>query len=108
MSTNKEIDYQEWMRNNSPEQGKRSGKKEREARRAESAKTKITIRLDAELIEEFKKMAGERGYQSLINRALREWLIKQGVTELLRAELGQLVGEAFESLKKQERIDTSR
>lgn len=85
--------------------GKQTGLQEREARRAESGKTKITIRLDGELIEEFKKRAGERGYQSLINRALREWLIKQGVTELLRAELGQLVGEAFASLKKEERTE---
>lgn len=105
MSTNKETDYQVWMRNNPPDRGKQSGAKEREERRAESTKTKITIRLDSELIEEFKKMAGEHGYQSLINRALREWLIKQDVTELLRAELGPLVGEALESLRKQERID---
>ncbi|NJO21109.1 MAG: BrnA antitoxin family protein [Spirulinaceae cyanobacterium RM2_2_10] len=93
------------MQETAPRREKQTGLQEREARRAESGKTKITIRLDGELIEEFKKRAGERGYQSLINRALREWLIKQGVTELLRAELGQLVGEAFASLKKEERTE---
>ena len=105
MSTNKEVDYEAWMRETAPRREKQTGLREREARRAESGKTKITIRLDGELIEEFKKRAGERGYQSLFNRALREWLIKQGVTELLRAELGQLVGEAFASLKKEERTE---
>ena len=100
---NQEIDYQVWMRNNPPQRGKCFGKKERDARRAESAKAKIPVCLDTELIEEFKKMVGEREHESLLHRALREWLLKQGVVELLRAELGEIVKEAFEENQKKER-----
>ena len=97
----KEIDYQAWMQSNPPKQGKLLGKKDREARRA--GRLKRMIRLDAELIEEFKKMAGERGYESLMEQALRAWLINQGVTDLLRAELGEIVNEVFEEAQKKER-----
>jgi uncharacterized protein (DUF4415 family) len=35
-------------------------------------KTRVNIHLDKDVIEHFKRQAGERGYQTLINRALRE------------------------------------
>lgn len=45
-------------------------------------KTRVTIRLDADIIETFKHMAEEtnesRGYQTLINQALRDYLVKVG------------------------------
>lgn len=97
----KEIDYQAWMQSNPPKQLKFLEKKDREARRGE--RLKRTVRLDAELIEDFKKMVGERGYESLMEQALRAWLINQGVTELLRAELGEIVSEVFEETQKKER-----
>jgi uncharacterized protein (DUF4415 family) len=41
-------------------------------------KTRITIYLDDDVIEEFRQIADEagRGYQTLINDALREYLAK--------------------------------
>jgi len=38
-------------------------------------KQPVTIRLDADVIAYFKRLAGESGrYQTEINRALREWI----------------------------------
>ena len=41
-------------------------------------KTRLTIRLDADIVARFKAMAREdeqaRGYQTLINKALRQYL----------------------------------
>ena len=43
-----------------------------------SNKRPVTIRLDAEIIDYFKKIAGDGGrYQAEINRALREWIAAQ-------------------------------
>lgn len=102
MSTNKkELDYQAYMRQTAPDPGKRSGLKERERRRELKAqKEKITIRLDQEVLDEFRRLVPEgKGYQNLINQALREWLAAQGVKELVREELTGLVGIAVESIK---------
>ena len=41
------------------------------AARAQLAKKRISIMLDAAIIEHFKLAAGERGYQTLINDTLR-------------------------------------
>lgn len=41
------------------------------AMRASLGKQRISIMLDAPIIEHFKAAAGERGYQTLINDALR-------------------------------------
>jgi len=108
MSTNnnKEVDYEEYLRTKKPEKKKRSGIKEREERRRLKAqKEKITIRLDKEVLEKFKQMTPEgKGYQNLINQALREWLSAQGVKELIREELTGLVAEAVEHFKEDEQI----
>ena len=64
------------------------------ARRA-MAKQRVTIRLDAEVIEGFKSLVeGERGYQSLINQALREWLTASSVSQLVEAKIERLVEDA--------------
>ena len=103
MSTNKDKDrdYQAYIRENAPNPDKRSGIEQREERRKLVAlKTKITIRLDSEILDEFKRLAPEgKGYQNLINQALREWLSAQGVKELLREELTGIMAEAVESFK---------
>lgn len=59
--------------------------------RAAQRKTQVTIRLDADIVDRFKQLAGPDGsYQSLINRALHEWLEAQSVRGLLRNELEDL------------------
>jgi uncharacterized protein (DUF4415 family) len=59
--------------------------------RAAAAKQQVTIRLDADVIDRFKALAGADGsYQSIINRALIQWLDAQEVRGLLREEIDAL------------------
>lgn len=99
-TTNNEFDYQAYMKKNAPNKAKiRRGLDALKEKRA-TAKTKITMRLDEEVVAQFKKMVPEgRGYQSLINQALQEWLAAQGVKELVREELLVLVEKAVSSIE---------
>jgi len=63
-------------------------------------KTRITIRLDADIINHFKKLVGDAGggnYQSLINDALREHIqahdksLEQTLRMVIRDELKKAV-----------------
>lgn len=105
MSTIKdeEFDYQAYLRENPPDPAKvHHGSCERVKRR-EAAKARITIRIDQEVIEQFKKMTSEgRGYQNLINQALREWLVAQGVKELIREELSEMVDRVVASIQERQ------
>ena len=94
----KDFDYENFFKNNPTKKPKViGGIEERNRRIREAVKTRVTIRLDADIIEEFKKKVPEgRGYQSLINQALREWLTAQGVSEMLRQELPTLVRQVVE------------
>jgi uncharacterized protein (DUF4415 family) len=50
-------------------------------------KTRITIRLDSDIIEWFRQLVNEAGggnYQSLINEALRAHITNQGLEKTLR------------------------
>lgn len=69
----------------------------RAARRsAASAKQRITIRVDEDILVEFKELAGDDGnYQTLINHALRQWLEARGLKEMLREELPSLLERAL-------------
>lgn len=90
MSTNKDKDpdYHAFMRDTSPDPKKISDRTHRLQRQQASLKTKISIRIDADLLDDFKRLARDNApYQSLINRALRDWLAKQSLKELLREEL---------------------
>lgn len=61
-------------------------------------KKQVTIRLDADIVARFKELAGPNGsYQTLINRALHEWLEARSVRNLLRDEIGA-VGEKLSRL----------
>ena len=40
--------------------------------KTERKKMRITTSVDADIIEKLKEMAGERGYQTLLNKKLRE------------------------------------
>lgn len=61
-------------------------------------KTRITIRLDQEIVDRFLEMAersgGTTGYQTLINAALREYLegkaprFEETLRRIIREELG--------------------
>ena len=54
-------------------------------------KKRVTLYLDASLVERFKVMAGERGYQTLINETLKSSLqqsdIETTIRKVIREEL---------------------
>ena len=54
-------------------------------------KQRVNIYLDSAIIDHFKAMAGERGYQTLINDALKQALqaesIESTIKKTIRAEL---------------------
>lgn len=99
-----DFDYQAYMKQNPPEPGQmRQGPEARQMRR-EVAKSKITIRIDTDIIEQFKQMVPDgQGYQRLMNQALREWLLAQGITELVREELKALTAQVMASLQETSR-----
>ena len=47
-------------------------------------KKRVTLYLDATLIEHFKRLAGERGYQTLINETLKSSLRQADIETMLR------------------------
>ncbi len=97
---NKEFDYQAYMQNNSPNPDKIRRGLDALREKRESVKTKITIRIDEEVVCQFKEMVPDgRGYQSLINQALKEWLAAQGVKELVSEKLTSLVDKAVSSIE---------
>ena len=99
----KERDYESYVANVGMTRQNSTGMAEREQRRKMSAsKMKITIRLDSEVLEQFKELANGKDYQNLINQALKEWLSVQGVKELLREELTGLVAEVVGYYKDNE------
>lgn len=59
--------------------------------RVAQPKKRVTLYLDANLVERFKEMAGERGYQTLINDALKTSLqqadIEATIRKVIREEL---------------------
>jgi uncharacterized protein (DUF4415 family) len=59
--------------------------------RAHLGKQRVSIMLDGEVVAFFKAKAGERGYQTLINQALREVMrgaqIEQTIRQAIREEL---------------------
>jgi uncharacterized protein (DUF4415 family) len=57
--------------------------------RARVGKQRINIMLDAPIVEHFKAMAGERGYQTIINDTLRR-VIETGILE---ADLRRIIRE---------------
>lgn len=62
----------------------RSGREELRLRRAATKKRAISVRLDEDIIEGLRELAGEGSYQRLMNQALREWLAGQDVEEVVR------------------------
>ena len=65
--------------------GKRIGKAAGKAVfRAHLGKRQVNMYLDAAVIEYFKAKAGGRGYQALINEALREAIDRESIETMLR------------------------
>lgn len=92
-----DFDYEAYSRTHAPDPAKvRRGREARVERRA-GAKHRITIRLDEDVIDEFRDLAPDgHGYQALINRALREWLSARDVKELIRSDLREMVRAAVQ------------
>lgn len=65
--------------------------RKRVAGQAVMPKKRVTLYLDATLVERFKTMAGERGYQTLINETLKNSLqqddLEGTLRKLIREEL---------------------
>ena len=57
---------------------------QRVAGRAVQPKKRLTLYLDAALVERFKAMAGERGYQTLINETLKNALQQTDIESMIR------------------------
>jgi uncharacterized protein (DUF4415 family) len=58
--------------------------RKRTAGRVIQPKKRVTLYLDAALVERFKSMAGDRGYQTLINETLKSSVHQVDMAETLR------------------------
>jgi len=61
--------------------------------RARTGKLRVNIMLDTPIVEHFKAMAGERGYQTLINDTLRRVI----ESEHLEIDLRRIIREELEA-----------
>lgn len=52
--------------------------------RVVQAKKRVTLYLDASIVEHFKELAGDRGYQTLINESLKTTLTQSDLETTLR------------------------
>lgn len=59
-------------------------RRQRVAGRAVQPKKRVTLYLDSAVVERFKLMAGERGYQTLINETLKASTQHNDIAETLR------------------------
>lgn len=59
-------------------------RRQRKAGRVVQPKKRVTLYLDAAVVERFKQMAGERGYQTLINETLKASTQHADIAEILR------------------------
>lgn len=69
--------------------------RQRTAGRVVQPKKRVTLYLDAVLVERFKRMAGDRGYQTLINETLKSSVHQADMAETLR----QVIREEMKGLK---------
>ena len=56
-------------------------------------KQRVNIYLDSAVVEHFKSLAGERGYQTLINEALKESIRAQSLEKTIRHAIRQELKE---------------
>ena len=69
--------------------------RQRTAGRVLQPKKRVTLYLDAALVDRFKRMAGDRGYQTLINETLKSSVQQADMAETLR----QVIREEMQSQK---------
>jgi uncharacterized protein (DUF4415 family) len=103
MSTTKdtEFDYQTYTRQNPPDPGQMQRGPEARQQRRDMAKSKITIRIDPDILEQFKQMVPDgQGYQRLINQALREWLMARDMQDVVREELRTMTAQVIAAVKE--------
>lgn len=79
-----------------PTQVKRRGNAQQWAKSQQKASNKqqITARFDADVIEQYKTLAGEGSYQRLMNQALREWLERQELRQVVREEMQRVLAQS--------------
>lgn len=58
-------------------------------------KVRVTMYLDAEVVEYFKTQAGKRGYQTLINETLKEHMHERKLETVLR----RIIREELKAIK---------
>ena len=58
--------------------------RKRTAGRVVQPKKRVTLYLDAVLVERFKRLAGDRGYQTLINETLKTSVQQADMADILR------------------------
>lgn len=104
-SKEKDIDFEEQSFN---QQFKRIDRQQRPnapiERALRESKSRITIYLDADIVETFKREAGKmhEGYQTLINRALRKSIAEQHGESLasLKTAFGSEADAVAEAIKE--------
>ena len=90
------FDYQADMRETPPDPAKIHRGTEARQRRVAAAMLQRAVRIDEDLLKEFRQLASEgQSYEQLINQALRDWLSAKGMKELVRAEFQQVVQESL-------------
>ncbi len=70
--------------------------RQRTAGRVVQPKKRVTLYLDAALVERFKRIAGDRGYQTLINEALKSSVHQADLADTLR----QIIREEMRGKRK--------
>jgi len=68
----------------------------RTAGRVVQPKKRVTLYLDAVLVERFKRIAGDRGYQTLINETLKSSMHQADLADTLR----QIIREEIRGKRK--------
>lgn len=98
-TTDPDRDYVEHVRKQMPDRRQMTrGPQERRQRHVAATKERVTIRLDADVLRSFRELTGHpdgKGYQTLVNQALRDWLMAQGLNELVREEVRRALQESL-------------
>ncbi len=111
--TMNDFDYLEWSRSTSPDQEEWKSAVEARRERMKAAaqpKQKLSIRLDSDVVDAFKQLAGDGSYQALINRALHEWLVQGSMERVLQryassvARGAQVAGELSGAFRAHQKV----
>jgi len=95
------FDYKAYVKENSPAAGSVQRGTAARRQRFEAASARSAVRIDQDVLEQFRQLASQaQGGESLINQALREWLVAKDVKELLRGELQQIVRQTISSAQE--------